>query len=52
MKMDRQLIVSDELHKLIKIRASEEGKSIKGLVTKVFKNYLGIKSEDNGSNEE
>ena len=47
--MVKQIIVSNELHKLIKIRASEEDKSIKEVVTEVFENYLGIKSEDNGS---
>lgn len=49
--MDKNIIVSDELHKLIKIRASEESKSIKGLVTGLIENYLGITPEDYRSNE-
>jgi len=49
--MVKQIIVSNELHKLIKIRASKEDKSIKKLVTELIKEYLGIKSEDNESDD-
>ena len=49
--MDKQIIVSNKIHKLLKIKASEEDKSIKGLVTEIIKNYLGIESEDNESDE-
>ena len=44
--MNKQIIVSNKIHKLLKIRASEEDKSIKGLVTEIIKDYLGIKPED------
>lgn len=44
--MVKQIIVSNELHKLIKIRASEEDKSIKELVTEIIEDYLDIKPED------
>ena len=49
--MDKQIIVSNKIHKLLKIRASEEDKSIKGLVTEIIEDYLGIKPEDNKSGE-
>ena len=49
--MVKQIIVSNEVHKLLKIKASEEGKSIKGLVTGLIEDYLGIKPEDNESDE-
>lgn len=44
--MDRQIIVSEELHKLIKMRATKEDKTIKCLVTELIEGYLGIKPED------
>ncbi len=49
--MNKNIIIDNKLHKLIKIRASKEYKSIKGLVTELIENYLSITPEDYMSDE-
>ncbi len=41
--MVKQIIIDDELHILLKTRASKENKSIKKLVAELVRNYLDIK---------
>lgn len=43
--MDKNLIIDEKLHRRLKIRASEESKTIKELITELIENYL--KTDDN-----
>lgn len=45
--MVKQIVMDDELHILLKTKASKEKKSIKGVVAELVKNYLDIKTENN-----
>jgi len=44
--MVKQIVIDDELHILLKTRASKENKSIKEVITELVKNYLDIKIEN------
>ena len=45
--MVKQIVMDDELHILLKTKASKENKSIKKLVAELVRNYLNIKIENN-----
>jgi len=49
-KTVKQVVIDAGIHRLLKIRASEAGQSVKELLEGVLADYLAVKGDENGNN--